>query len=156
MPSHAEQRQLPYQPAQLFDLVADIESYPQFLPWCRAARIVERRPECVTADLIIGFKMFRETFTSVVSLGPPERIDVEYVRGPLKHLTNRWRFLPDATGCIVDFYVDFAFRSRLLEGLIGTVFGEAVSRMVGAFEVRADALYGARRPKPLKPQLDRA
>ncbi len=156
MPSHAEQRQLPYQPAQLFDLVADIESYPQFLPWCRAARIVERRPERVTADLVIGFKMFRETFTSVVTLAPPERIDVEYVRGPLKHLTNRWRFLPDAKGCTVDFYVDFAFRSRLLEGLIGAVFGEAVSRMVGAFEVRADAIYGAQPPKPLKPQLDRA
>jgi coenzyme Q-binding protein COQ10 len=156
MPSRAEQRLLRHQPAELFDLVADIESYPQFLPWCRAARITKRDGATVTADLVIGFKMFRETFTSVVTFAHPERIDVTYVRGPLRHLTNRWQFAPDPKGCLVDFYVDFAFRSRLLEGLIGTVFGEAVSRMVGAFEVRADALYGARRPKPLKPQPDRA
>lgn len=147
---------MPHQPAQLFQLVADIEAYPQFLPWCRAARITELKPGQVTADLIIGFKMFRETFTSQVTLVEPDRIDVEYVRGPLRHLTNRWRFIPDANGCLIDFHVDFEFRSRLLEGLIGAVFGEAVTRMVGAFEVRADALFGARAEKALKPQLDRA
>jgi coenzyme Q-binding protein COQ10 len=143
MPTHAEERVLPYTPKQLFDLVADIERYPEFLPWCVGARIKERRPDLVVADLIIGFRMFRERFTSRVSLDPPERIDVAYAEGPFRHLNNHWSFLPDPGGCRVGFFVDFEFQSRLLQRLIEVLFGEAVRRMVGAFEKRARDLYGA-------------
>jgi coenzyme Q-binding protein COQ10 len=143
MPTHAEERVLPYTPEQLFDLVADIERYPEFLPWCVAARIKERRPDLVTADLIIGFRMFRERFTSRVSLHRPHRIDVEYAEGPFRYLNNHWTFTPDPKGCRVGFFVDFEFRSRLLQRLIEVLFSEAVRRMVGAFEKRARDLYGA-------------
>ena len=143
MPTHAEERVLPYTPKQLFDLVADIERYPEFLPWCVGARIKERRPDLVVADLIIGFRMFRERFTSRVSLDPPERIDVAYAEGPFRHLNNHWSFSPDPGGCRVGFFVDFEFNSRLLQRLIEVLFSEAVRRMVGAFEKRARDLYGA-------------
>lgn len=142
MPTHAERRVLPYTQAQLFDLVADVEKYPEFLPWCLASRIRRRDGDLVVADLIIGFRMFRERFTSEVTLTRPERIDVAYTEGPLKYLNNHWIFEPHPDGCVVDFRVDFEFRSRVLQGLIGTLFGEAVRRMVRAFETRAAALYG--------------
>ena len=148
MPTHAERRRLPYPPAQLFDLVADVEKYPEFLPWCRAARIRRRETDRVVADLVIGFKMFRERFTSDVRLDRPGlRIDVSYSDGPFKYLNNHWVFEP-ATGpngeaqCVIDFYVDFAFRSRLLQKTISLLFNEAVRRMVAAFETRAGKLYG--------------
>jgi coenzyme Q-binding protein COQ10 len=143
MPTHAEERVLPYTPKQLFDLVADIERYPEFLPWCVGARIKERRQNLVVADLIIGFRMFRERFTSRVSLDPHQRIDVAYAEGPFRHLNNHWSFLPDPGGCRVGFFVDFEFSSRLLQKLIEVLFSEAVRRMVGAFEKRARDLYGA-------------
>ena len=143
MPTHAEERVLPYTPEQLFDLVADIERYPEFLPWCVGARIRERRPDLVVADLIIGFRMFRERFTSRVSLCPPGRIDVTYAEGPFRYLNNHWSFTPVAGGCRIGFFVDFEFKSRLLQRLIEVLFGEAVRRMVGAFEKRARDLYGA-------------
>jgi len=143
MPTHAEERVLPYTPEQLFDLVADIERYPEFLPWCVGARIKERRPDLIVADLIIGFRMFRERFTSRVSLDRPRRIDVEYAEGPFRYLNNHWTFTSDPKGCRVDFFVDFEFRSRLLQRLIEVLFSEAVRRMVGAFEKRARDLYGA-------------
>jgi len=142
MPTHAEQRLLPFTPEQLFALVADIERYPEFLPWCLAARIRERRPDLVVADLKIGFKMFRERFTSRVALDPPQRIDVSYANGPFRHLNNHWRFSPAAGGCHIDFFVDFEFRSRLMQRVIEMLFGEAVRRMVAAFEKRAGDLYG--------------
>jgi coenzyme Q-binding protein COQ10 len=143
MPTHAEERVLPYTPDQLFDLVADIERYPEFLPWCVGARVKERRPDLVVADLIIGFRMFRERFTSRVSLHRPHRIDVAYAEGPFRYLNNHWAFKPDRRGCRVDFFVDFEFHSRLLQRLIEVLFSEAVRRMVGAFERRARHLYGA-------------
>ena len=143
MPTHAEERVLAYTPEQLFDLVADIERYPEFLPWCVGARIKERRPDLIVADLIIGFRMFRERFTSRVSLDRPRRIDVEYAEGPFRYLNNHWTFTSDPKGCRVDFFVDFEFRSRLLQRLIEVLFSEAVRRMVGAFEKRARDLYGA-------------
>jgi coenzyme Q-binding protein COQ10 len=143
MPTHAEERVLPYTPGQLFDLVADIERYPEFLPWCVGARIKERRPDLVVADLIIGFRVFRERFTSRVSLCPPGRIDVTYAEGPFRYLNNHWSFAPVAGGCRIGFFVDFEFKSRLLQRLIEVLFGEAVRRMVGAFEKRARDLYGA-------------
>ncbi len=142
MPTHAEKRVLPYTPAQLFDMVADVERYPDFLPWCLASRITKREGNVITADLIIGFRMVRERFTSRVTLARPDRIDVEYTHGPLSHLNNHWVFIPHEDGCLIDFYVDFEFRSRVLQKLIGALFNEAVKRMVAAFEARAGDLYG--------------
>ena len=144
MPTHAEKRELPYRPEQLFDLVADIERYPEFLPWCVGARVRSREAELVVADLVIGFKMVRERFTSRVRLDRPNlRIDVAYTDGPFRYLSNHWVFEPLPSGrCRIDFYVDFEFRSAMLQRLIGVLFNEAVRRMVQAFETRARKLYG--------------
>jgi coenzyme Q-binding protein COQ10 len=142
MPTHAEQRVLPYTPEQLFALVADIERYPEFLPWCVGARIRERKPDLVVADLIIGFRMFRERFTSRVALAPPRRIDVAYTDGPFRYLNNHWVFDRVPGGCRLDFFVDFEFKSRILQRVIELLFHEAVRRMVAAFEARAQQLYG--------------
>lgn len=142
MPTHAEQKFLPYSPDTLFDLVADIQAYPEFLPWCVGARVLRREDNVVFADLVIGFKMVRETFTSKVTLNRPGRIDVEYEKGPFKHLKNHWEFNPHPDGCLIDFYIDFEFRSRLLRRLIEPLFHEAVRRMVSSFEIRAKAIYG--------------
>lgn len=144
MPTHAEKRVLPYSPEQLFDLVADVERYPDFLPWCVGARIRAREGDAIHADLVIGFKLFRERFTSKVTLNRPDRIDVAYAEGPFRYLNNHWLFAPTPDGgCEIDFYVDFEFRSRLLQRMIGALFNEAVRRMVAAFEARAEALYGS-------------
>jgi coenzyme Q-binding protein COQ10 len=142
MPTHAEKRFLPYTPEQVFDLVADIERYPEFLPWCVGARIRERRDNVILGDLLIGWRMVREKFTSRVTLDRPGRIDVEYAEGPFKYLKNHWLFERQPGGCLVDFYVDFEFRSRMLQGVIAALFNEAVKRMVSAFEKRAKELYG--------------
>jgi coenzyme Q-binding protein COQ10 len=143
MPTHAEKRVMPYRAEQMFDLVADVERYPEFLPWCLAARVRERRGEVIVADLLIGFKMVRERFTSRVTLDRPRRIDVAYTEGPLRYLNNHWIFrdLPEG-GCEIDFFVDFEFRSAILQKIIGVLFNEAVRRMVSAFETRARQLYG--------------
>ena len=143
MPTHAEKRVLPYTPKQLYDLVAEIERYPEFLPWCLAARIRKREERLVVADLVIGFKVFRERFTSQVGLDPEHnRINVTYAEGPFKYLNNHWVFGEHPEGCEIDFFVDFEFRSRLLQKAIEVLFSEAVRRMVGAFEARAKDLYG--------------
>jgi coenzyme Q-binding protein COQ10 len=145
MPTHAEKRVLPYTAEQLFDLVADVDRYPEFLPWCLAARITRREGNVIHADLVIGFRMVRERFSSRVTLHPPDRIDVKYLRGPMRYLDNHWRFTQrDDGGCLVDFYVDFAFRSAVMQRLIGVLFNEAVRRMVDAFDARARKLYGPR------------
>lgn len=150
MPVHTEQRVLPYTPQQMFDLVAGIDRYPEFLPWCLAARMRAREGHVLTADLMIGFKMVREKFTSRVELHPANRIDVSYIDGPFKHLNNRWQFSQtEDGGCRVDFYLDFEFRSRMLQNLIGLLFNEAVRRMVAAFENRARALYGPDGRQPM-------
>ena len=143
MPTHAEQKPLPYAPEQMFNLVADIEKYPEFLPWCVGTRIRSREGDVLIADMVIGYKMFRERFTSRVELTHPGRVDVSYYEGPFKYLNNHWIFMeqPDGT-CVVDFYVDFEFRSRLLQKMIGVVFEKAVQIMVSAFEERADQVYG--------------
>jgi coenzyme Q-binding protein COQ10 len=147
MPTHAEKRLLPYTPEQLFDLVADVERYPEFLPWAVAARIRSREGNVITADLMIGFKMFRERFTSRIVLDRPRRIDVSYTEGPFKYLNNHWVFEPmPGGGTCIDFFVDFEFRSVLLQRLIGMLFNEAVRRMVQAFETRARQLYGEGMP----------
>ena len=143
MPTHAEQRVLPYTPEQMYALVADIERYPEFLPWCVGARIRERKGNEILGDLLIGYKMVRERFTSRVILNRPDHIDVSYSEGPFKYLSNHWYFIPQNDGgCIIDFYVDFEFRSRFLQKIVEVLFNEAVKRMVSAFEARAHALYG--------------
>lgn len=143
MPTHAERRVLPYSPEQLYDLVAGVDLYPEFLPWCKAARIRERKPNLLVADLVIGFKVFRERFSSRVALDPEHgRIDVTYAEGPFKFLKNHWVFLDHPEGCEIDFYVDFEFRSKILQAAMEALFHQAVKRMVGAFEQRAQALYG--------------
>lgn len=143
MATHAEKRVLPYRPEQLYDLVADVEKYPEFLPWCIGARIRDRQPDVLIADLVIGFKGFRDGFTSRVTLNRPEmRIDVAYLDGPFRYLNNHWVFRELADGgCEIDFFVDFEFRSRLLQRIIGVLFNEAVRRMVDAFESRAATIY---------------
>ena len=143
MPKHAETRRLPYTPEQMFDLVADVRRYPEFLPWVTAMRVRQDDESATVADMIVGFKGLRETFTSKVGKQRPETIHVEYVDGPLKYLRNDWRFCPDGEGgCLVDFSVDFAFKNRMFEMLAGQVFGAALRRMICAFEERAAALYG--------------
>ena len=149
MPQHKDSRILPYTADQMYALVADIERYPEFLPCNSAARIRARRPgpeadsELVEADLVISFKVFRERFGSRVTLWPQQkRIDTEYLDGPFKYLKSGWSFadLPHGS-CKVDFFVDFEFRNAILGKVIGVVFGEAMSRIVRAFEDRARALY---------------
>ena len=147
MPTHAEKRRLPYTPEQLFDLVVAVERYPQFLPWCLASRITKRDGHVFYADLIIGYKMVREQFTSKVTALRPDHIHVEYLSGPMKYLSNHWRFLPEADGgCTIDFYVDFEFRNKFFQNLMGVFFDRAVEKMVQAFEDRAKKLYGSGKP----------
>jgi len=148
MPTHAEKRELPYSPDDLYALVSDIEKYPEFLPWCIGLRVRKREQSVITADMIIGFKVFREKFTTRVTLQPKTRIDVEYLNGPFKYLNNHWIFRPAGDGaCEIDFFVDFEFRSILLQKAIGVVFNEAVQKMINAFETRAHQVYGKGRTK---------
>lgn len=143
MPTHGEKRIVPYRAEQMFMLVADIERYPEFLPWCVGARITRRQGTVIWADLIIGYKMIRERFTSKVTLTEGQRrIDVEYADGPFRYLNNHWIFEPVEGGCSIDFYVDFEFKNLILQRVMGLFFNEAVRRMVHAFEERAHTLYG--------------
>ena len=143
MPRHTEQRNLPYTPEQLFDLVADVRRYQEFLPWVAAVRVRSDSEFETVADLVVGFRALKETFTSKVRKRRPEEIEIDYVEGPLKYLHNSWKFRPDGKGGTnVDFCVDFAFRSRIFETLAGQMFDRALRRMIGAFEERAHALYG--------------
>jgi coenzyme Q-binding protein COQ10 len=142
MPQHAESRIVPFQPEQMWDLVADVDRYPQFLPWCAAARVHERTDSLQLAEMVIGFGPFRESFISRNTLLRPEFIKVRYESGPFRYLRNDWHFAADARGCKVDFWIDFEFRSRLLQAAIGVVFAEATRRMVNAFLQRARMVYG--------------
>ena len=151
MPSHAEKRRMPYSAAEMYALIADVAAYPEFLPWCSATRIRSRKPgpdgsEIIETDMVISFKVFRERFGTRVTLHPIlNRIDVAYLDGPFRHLDNHWQFVPvSETSCDVDFFVDFEFRSKTLQLIIGVVFHEAMRRIVRAFEARAEALYGKR------------
>ena len=144
MPRHAETRHLPYTPEQLFDLVADVARYGEFLPWVSAVRVRSDSDTEMVADVIVGFSALRESFTSRVEKKRAETLSVDYVDGPLKHLRNDWAFRPDgAGGTYVDFSVDFAFRSVIFEKIAGQMFDRALRKMIGAFEERAKALYGA-------------
>ncbi|WP_025859666.1 type II toxin-antitoxin system RatA family toxin [Acetobacter papayae] len=142
MPKHAEKRVLSYQPEQIFDLVADVGRYPEFLPWCTAAKVRTQTTSELVADLTIGFGPFRESFTSRVTLERPGTITVRYEKGPFRYLRNVWRFSPDPQGCLVEFFVDFEFSSRILQMAIGVVFTEATRLMVSAFIKRARDIYG--------------
>ncbi|WP_300029967.1 type II toxin-antitoxin system RatA family toxin [uncultured Roseobacter sp.] len=147
MPTHSETRKLPYSAQQMYDLVADVARYPEFLPWCSAARIRSVTPqgdqEIMEADLVISFRVFRERFTSRVELTPgAHKIDTEYLDGPFRYMKSNWIFRDCEGGCEVDFFVDFAFRNMILQRLIGVVFNEAMQRIVRAFEARARDLYG--------------
>lgn len=148
MPHLTERETSPYSPRQIYAMVADVERYPEFLPWCRAARILERTENGFLADLVISFKHVTEQYTSRVTLHPPAEehaegaIEVDMVRGPFKHLDNHWRFIPrPGGGADIRLELDFAFNSRLLEMVIGGIFTRAAGKMALAFKERADALY---------------
>lgn len=146
MPSHHEQRISPYTPRQLYDMVADVEKYPEFLPWCALARVLKRGEDRFEAELVIRYNQFSESYVSDVVLTPPDAsgacaIDVVQTRGPFSTLENRWKFIPQGDGTLIDFSLDFQFRSRILQGLIGMFFAKATEKMVAAFLTRADALY---------------
>ncbi|HEX9954415.1 MAG TPA: type II toxin-antitoxin system RatA family toxin [Allosphingosinicella sp.] len=143
MPRHTETRHMPYSPEQMFDLVADVKRYQEFLPWVAATRIRSDSETLMVADLVVGFKSLKETFASRVTKERPQRVVVDYLEGPLKYLHNSWEFAPDGKGGTkIDFCVDFAFRSRIFESLAGQMFDRALRRMIGAFEERAHQLYG--------------
>ena len=147
MPTHSEIRKLPYSARQMYDLVADVARYPEFLPWTAAARVRSVTPQddgsqVMDADLVISFKLFREKFRSRVVLWPDEgRIVTEYLDGPFKHMKSNWSFTDADGGCDVSFFVDFEFRNRLLQKAAGLFFYEAMQRIVRAFESRAQRLY---------------
>lgn len=143
MTTHSEQRIVPFRPDQIFDLVADVARYPEFLPWCVGARVRSSEGNLIVADLMIGYKLVRERFTSKVTLDRAGlRIDTEFTDGPFKYLVNHWVFRDHPDGCLIDFHVDFEFRSLFLQKVIAVLFNEAVRRMVAAFEDRAHALHG--------------
>lgn len=147
MTQHSETRVLPYTAQQMYDLVADVGSYPKFLPWNAAARIRSRKDcgdhEVMEADLVISFKVFRERFGSRVTLWPGDkRIETEYLDGPFRYLKSQWSFRDVDGGCEVSFDVDFEFKNALLQSVIGVVFNDAMQRIVRAFERRAADLYG--------------
>jgi coenzyme Q-binding protein COQ10 len=165
MSTYAEKRFLPYTPAQLFELVAAVDRYPEFLPWCRAVRIrssekLKGTPDrtVIVAALVIGFRMIRERYTSRINLQPPHRIDVTSVEGPFRYLDSHWTFEPVAPsaghprgGTMLTFRIRFELRSKLLQSLLGMLFNDAAQRMVAAFESRAKQLYRVRHPAAMRP-----
>lgn len=146
MPNHREKRFLPYTAEQMFDLVADVARYAEFLPWVTAVRVRTNTDSEMTADLIVGFRSLRERFASRVTKQRPRCISVDYIDGPLKFLKNDWRFEPAPGGCTIDFAVEFAFKNRVFEAIAGQMFDAALRKMINAFEARATALYGSTRP----------
>ncbi len=142
MPKFAEKKALPYSAEQVFNIVSDVAKYPDFLPWCVGARVYAKKNDQFDADVIIGFKMFRERFTSRVTMEPSQKVYVDYIKGPMKRLYNHWHFIEQSDGtCVIDFEVDFEFKSKLLDDMIGALFGKACQKMVSAFEERAHQLY---------------
>jgi coenzyme Q-binding protein COQ10 len=143
MPSIRETRQLPYTAEQMFDLVADVGRYPEFLPWVVATRVRGRTEQGLEADMLVGFKAIREKFTSRVTLDRPRAVQVHYIDGPLRDLDNDWTFAPLSDGaCELTFSVDFTFKNMMFEALAGQYIDRAFRKMVAAFEERAAALYG--------------
>jgi coenzyme Q-binding protein COQ10 len=150
MTRHTDRQLLPYSTRQLFDLVADIERYPEFIPWCRAARVISREGDTLLGELVVSFSHVTESYTSRVVLNPPEgdhtpcSIEARMVEGPFEHLVNHWDFTPEGARTRIDFLLDFKFRSKMLDMLMGGVFGKAAGKMADAFRKRADALYAGK------------
>ena len=152
MPSFRNERRVRHRPEQMFDLVADIESYPQFVPLCTATRVRNRRPdahgrETLLSEMSVGYKVIRETFTTRVVLDKPRlRILVEYIDGPFRHLENVWTFREegDPNRSIVTFFIDYEFRSRALGALMGSMFDAAFRKFSQAFEERANKIYSGK------------
>lgn len=142
MPSHREDVLVPYTPQQMFELVADVARYPEFLPWCSAARVSGHTEQEFIGELAISYKGMNESYTSHVSLAPYSAIDVVMVKGPFEYLTNNWRFSPEGGGTRIDFALDFKFRSKLMEMMLGGFFTRATEKMMEAFLTRAETLYG--------------
>jgi coenzyme Q-binding protein COQ10 len=142
MPHHHERRSLPYSAEQMYDLVTDVRRYHEFLPWVAAVRVRSDSDNEMLADLVVGFKALRETFSSRVLKTPKSKVVVDYLDGPMRHLHNQWLFEETPDGCIVDFTVDFAFHNRVFEALAGQYFNTALRKMTDAFIERADVLYG--------------
>jgi coenzyme Q-binding protein COQ10 len=140
MTHHFEQRTLPFAPEVLFDLVADIERYPEFLPWCRSISIRQRQENWIESEMEVGIGRLRESFASIATFERPRRISIRYGGGALKNLASEWLFAPDKLGCRLTFEVDFTIRSPLLGGVMGLFFDQAVRKMVSAFENRAASL----------------
>src|SRR5437764_1451515 len=148
MPSHSESRILPYRAAFIYAIVADVERYPEFVPWCAGLRILAHEPmpwgEVLWAETLVGYKALRERYTSRVELEPAiRRIDVVETEGPFRQLENHWRFSSAGPGCRVDFSILFEFKSRLLGRVAGTALGLVMTRMTDAFEARARSLSHA-------------
>ena len=147
MPRFQSTREVSFTPQQMFDLVADVEAYPQFLPLCEDLRIRRKVQsteglDVLVADMAVGYKAIHETFTTRVTLDPAQhQILVTYLEGPFSHLDNRWKFLPSDTGCKVDFYIDYEFRNRMLGVLMGAMFDKAFRKFSEAFEARAALIY---------------
>ena len=144
MSFHTENRVLPFTQQQIFELVADVEKYPEFLPWCLACRKTKILDDGCEADLAIGFKMVREQFSSRIILSCPNQIEVSKLGGPFRTLSNLWQFKSTDNGnsTEINFSLEFEFHSRILQKMIGVLFEQAVHKMVAAFEARAHSLYG--------------
>ena len=143
MPGIRETRQLPFSAEQMFDLVADVSRYPEFLPWVVGTRVRSDSEHEMIADMLVGFNALREKFTSRVAKQRPTAISVQYIDGPLRDLDNTWKFRPTEQGCEIDFAVSFTFRNAMFEALAGQYFDRAFRKMVSAFEARAHQLYGS-------------
>ncbi len=150
MPKHREVRRLPWSATEMFDLVGDVRRYGEFLPWVQGMRVGPAQQQAdgksvLVADMVVGFRMIREKFTSRVTLDRPGDVHVDYLDGPMECVVNDWTFRdrPEG-GCEIDFAVDFQFRNRAFEALAGMFFTEAFEKMVAAFVTRAEALYGPR------------
>lgn len=140
--THRETKTLPFTPEQLFNLVADVQHYPQFLPWCRAVRIYNQTDHEFTADMLVGFRAVKESYTTLVKLDPYHSVSTHLVKGPFHHLESKWLFKPAPEGTEVHFHITFTFRYKWLSKLIGSLFDEAFLKILDAFERRAYALYG--------------
>ncbi len=145
MPRHEEQATLAYSADELFGVVADVKDYPLFVPWCSGARIHRADQQEIIADLVIGFGPFQESFTSQVMLNRPRQVLVRAIEGPLEHLTNTWTFTPNSSSTHVDLIVDFQFKSHLLDHVANSMFHEAATRMMAAFESRVHRVHLMRR-----------
>lgn len=142
MPHHHERKALPFSADQMYDLVTDVRRYAEFLPWVAAVRVKSNNDAEMLADLVVGFKALKETFSSRVLKTPKSKVIVEYLDGPMRHLHNQWLFEEAPDGCIVDFTVDFAFQNRVFEAIAGQYFNTAIRKMTDAFVKRAEQLYG--------------